>query len=104
MAVAARGHVQAGEAFLSSQPSIAAQLREGGHVAIESELARLDIVQGLDGMPAYQELRSRAIETEVLGITVAVCAFEDLRRMKRAAGRGQDLVDLESLDAIEEET
>jgi predicted nucleotidyltransferase len=103
VAVEAHGHVQAGEALLGSQPSIAAQLRAGEQVAIECDLGRLDVVQGLDGVPAYEELRSRAVETEVLGVTVAVCSFEDLRQMKRAAGRGQDLVDLESLDAIEKE-
>jgi hypothetical protein len=32
---------------------------------------------------------------------VAVCSVEDLRAMKRAAGRGQDIVDLENLDAAE---
>jgi hypothetical protein len=52
-------------------------------------------------VPAYEELRSRASEAEVLGVNVAVCSVEDLRAMKRAAGRGQDLVDLEDLDAAE---
>lgn len=99
VAVAIHGHVQAGESFHSSQPSIAAQLRSGEQVAIETELGRLDIVQGLDGVPAYEELRERATETNVLGVTVAVCSVEDLKRMKRASGRTRDLADLEDLDA-----
>jgi predicted nucleotidyltransferase len=99
MAVHARGHVQAGEAFLSSKPAIALQLEAGGQVAIETELGRLDVVQGLEGVPPYEELRARAVETEVLGVAVAVCAIEDLREMKRAAGRTRDLADLEDLDA-----
>lgn len=99
MAVAARGHVHASESFLSSAPSIAAQLRAGEQVAIETKLGRLDIVQGLDGVPSYEELRSRATETEVLGVSVAVCSVEDLREMKRAAGRTRDLADLEDLNA-----
>jgi len=37
----------------------------------------------------------------MLGVAVAVCSSEDLPAMKRAAGRGQDLVDLENLDAAE---
>jgi hypothetical protein len=61
----------------------------------------IDIVQGLDGVPSYAELRSRSVEAELLGTTVAVCSNEDLRAMKRAAGRGQDLVDLENLEAAE---
>lgn len=59
----------------------------------------IDIVQVLDGVPSFDELRSRASEADVLGVNVAVCSVEDLRAMKRAAGRGQDLVDLENLDA-----
>jgi hypothetical protein len=55
-------------------------------------------VQGLDGVPSFDELRSRASNAEVLGVEVAVCSVDDLRAMKRAAGRGQDLVDLENLD------
>ncbi len=99
VAVAAGGHVQRGEALLGSPPSIAALLATGEQVAIETDLGRLDVVQGLEGVPAYEELRSRASEAEVLGVTVAVCSREDLRSMKLAAGRPRDLVDLEDLDA-----
>lgn len=99
VAVAAGGHVQRGEALLGSPPSIAALLATGEQVAIETDLGRLDIVQGLEGVPTYEELRSRASEAEVLGVNVAVCSAEDLRTMKRAAGRTRDLADLEDLDA-----
>jgi predicted nucleotidyltransferase len=61
----------------------------------------IDIVQGLEGVPSFDELRSRASAAEVLGVNVAVCSVEDLRAIKQAAGRGQDLVDLENLDAAE---
>lgn len=101
VAVAAGGHVQRGEALLCTPFSIAAELAGGEQMAIDTDLGRLDIVQGLDGVPSYGELRSRATEAEVLGVKVAVCSVDDLRAMKRAAGRGQDLVDLESLDAAE---
>lgn len=102
VAVEARGHVQSGEALLGSPPSIAALLRGGEQVAIETELGRLDVVQGLDGIPTYDELRARASEADVLGVSVLVCSVEDLRAMKRAAGRTRDLADLEDLDATEE--
>jgi len=101
VAVAAGGHVQRGEALLGTPISIAAELASGKQMAIETDLGRLDIVQGLVGVPSFDELRSRASDAEVLGITVAVCSVDDLRAMKRAAGRGQDLVDLENLDAAE---
>jgi predicted nucleotidyltransferase len=101
IAVAAGGHVHRGEALLGTPFSIAAELASGEQMAIDTELGRLDIVQGLEGVPSFDELHSRASKAEVLGVDVAVCSVEDLRAMKRAAGRGQDLVDLESLDAAE---
>lgn len=75
---------------------------EPPNLAIETDIGRLDVVQGLDGVPAYEELRSRAVEAELLGVAVAVCSFEDLKAMKRAAGRNRDLVDLEDLEAANE--
>ena len=99
VAVAAGGHVQQGEALLGSAFSIASALAGGEQVAIETDLGRLDVVQGLDGVPSYPDLRSRASEVEILGTTVAVCSIQDLKAMKRAAGRTRDLVDLEDLDA-----
>jgi predicted nucleotidyltransferase len=99
VAVTAGGHAQRGDALLGSSPSIAALLATGEQVAIETDLGRLDIVQGLDGVPSYEDLRARASEAEVLGVSVAVCSVEDLRAMKRAAGRTRDLADLEDLDA-----
>jgi predicted nucleotidyltransferase len=101
VAVAAGGRVQRGEALLGSAFSIAAAIASGDQVAIETDLGRLDIVQGLEGVPNYDELRSRATEAEVFGVSVAVCSVEDLRTMKEAAGRSRDIADLEDLDAIE---
>jgi predicted nucleotidyltransferase len=99
VAIAAGGHVQEGEALLGTPISIASALAGGEQVAIETDLGRLDVVQGLDGIPSYEELQSRAVEAEILGVTVAVCSIEDLRAMKQAAGRTRDLADLEDLDA-----
>jgi hypothetical protein len=98
VAVAAGGHVQRGEALLGSAFSIAAEMASGEQVAIETDLGRLDVIQGLDGVPSFAKLRSRASEAEVLGVRVAVCSAADLRAMKLAAGRGQDLLDVENLD------
>ena len=99
VAVAAGGHVHRGEALLGTPISIAAALAGGEQMAIETDLGRLDIVQGLDGVPPYEELRPRAGEAEILGVTVAVCSIDDLKAMKRAAGRTRDLADLEDLEA-----
>jgi predicted nucleotidyltransferase len=101
VAVAANGHVQQGDALLGSAFSIAAALADGDQVPIETELGRLDVVQGLDGIPSFDDLRSRATEVEILGSMVWVCSLEDLKTMKRAAGRMRDLADLEDLDALD---
>ncbi|HEX3239311.1 MAG TPA: nucleotidyltransferase [Solirubrobacterales bacterium] len=99
VAVAAGGRVQKGEALLGSAISIASALASGEQVAIETDLGRLDVVQGLEGVPSYADLRARASEAEILGVAVAVCSIEDLKEMKRAAGRTRDLADLEDLNA-----
>lgn len=100
VAVAAGGHVQQGDALLGSPFSITAALATGEQVAIETDLGRLDVVQGLAGVPSFGELRSRAAQADILGSTVWVCSREDLRAMKEAAGRTRDLADLEDLDTV----
>ncbi len=95
------GHVQLGESLLGSERSIAALLRDGEKALIATRLGDLDVVQGLDGVLSYGELRTRAIDVEISGVTIAICGLEDLRTMKRAAGRARDLVDLEDLDAAQ---
>jgi nucleotidyltransferase DUF2204 len=99
IAVAAGGHVQQGDAFLGSPVSIASALASGEQVPIETDLGRLDVVQGLDGVPSYEELRAHATPAEVLGVTVMICSREHLKAMKRAAGRTRDIADLEDLEA-----
>lgn len=99
VAVAAGGHVQQGEAFLGSPMSITSALLSGEQVMIDTDLGRLDVVQGLEGVPPYEELRERASRAEVLGVPVAVCSLDDLKEMKKAAGRTRDLADLEDLEA-----
>jgi len=51
-----------------------------------------------DGSPGYPTLRRRASEIDIDGIVVRVASIDDLISMKRAAGRPQDVVDLESLE------
>jgi predicted nucleotidyltransferase len=99
VAVTAGGHVQQGEALLGSPLPISAAVASGEQVAIETDLGRLDIIQGLDGVPSYEELHSRATQAEILGVSVAVCSMDDLKTMKRTAGRTRDLADLEDLEA-----
>jgi predicted nucleotidyltransferase len=102
LAASVAGQVHTREAFLSSRFSIAALLASGERVEIETRLGSLDVVQGLPGVPSYVELRSRSVGVEIMGVEIAVCSLEDLRAMKRAAGRTRDLADLEDLDTAHE--
>jgi hypothetical protein len=95
------GHVQLGESLLGSERSIAALLRDGERALIVTQLGDLDVVQGLDGVLPYAELRASAIDVEIANVTIPICALEHLRTMKRAAGRARDLVDLDDLDAAQ---
>jgi hypothetical protein len=95
------GHVQLGESLLGSERSIAALLRSGERALIATRLGDLDIVQGLEGVLPYAELRASASDVEIADVSIPICALEHLRTMKRAAGRPRDLVDLDDLDAAQ---
>jgi hypothetical protein len=95
------GHVQLGESLLGSERSISALLQSGERALISTSLGDLDVVQGLDGVLPYAELRASAIDVEIADVAIRICALEHLRAMKRAAGRPRDLVDLDDLDAAQ---
>jgi hypothetical protein len=85
---------------LPFDPTDPAQLAEGANFRLETRLGAMDIMQWISGIqaePAYSELDREALQGDVEGIPVRVCGLEHLRAMKRAAGRPQDLVDLERL-------
>lgn len=102
-AVAMGGHVQAENALLGTPLSIAERLASGVRVQIDTNLGSLDVIQGLPGVPGYEELRGSATDTEILGASIPVCSLEDLQAMKRAAGRARDLADLEDLESAHED-
>ncbi len=103
LAVELGGHVQLGESLPGSQPPIAVLLAGGERALIATRLGDLDVVQGLEGVPPYSELRAEAIDIEIAGVTVPICALSHLRAMKKAAGRPRDLVDLDDLAAAQPE-
>lgn len=80
-------------------------LRMGGNWTLMTRHGRLDVLQtfsfegGDDGEGGYADLVSHAVERKFFGHQVRFCGYDELVRMKRAAGRGQDEIDLESLKA-----
>ncbi len=79
-----------------------AQLAAGGNFVLDTQLGRVDIMQWVPGIPgdlAYEHLVRDAVETALGDHRVRVCSRDDLITMKRAAGRPQDLLDLQELGA-----
>jgi predicted nucleotidyltransferase len=58
----------------------------------------LDLLVDPSGAPSYAEMCSRADLVEFEDILVRIVGLEDLLSMKRAAGRSQDLADIEALE------
>jgi hypothetical protein len=76
-------------------------LSQGGNFRLVTDLGDLDIMQWASGVEAddlYAELDREAVTGSIEEIPVRVCGLEHLRAMKRAAGRPQDLADLQRLN------
>jgi hypothetical protein len=57
-----------------------------------------DLLAHPPGSPSYAALRRRADVVELDRASVRIASLEDLIEMKRAAGRPQDALDIESLE------
>jgi hypothetical protein len=60
----------------------------------------LDVHRTVDGAPPYHRLRRNAERFDLGGFSVLVASPDDMIAMKRAAGRPQDLIDVETLAAV----
>jgi Nucleotidyltransferase of unknown function (DUF6036) len=81
-------------------------LQRNALVPLMTDHGRLDLlnVGCTSGVSAdYAELRGRAVEIELDKMLLAVIGLDDLIRMKRAAGREQDLADIRALAALDED-
>jgi hypothetical protein len=58
----------------------------------------IDLLAEPQGCPPYEALRAHADRIELEGLPFLVASVDDLIAMKRAAGRAQDLIDLEALE------
>lgn len=73
-------------------------LRGAQMLTLSTRAGAIDLLVDPPGSPGYAALRRRADTIELGGASVRVASVEDLIRMKRAAGRAQDLIDLEALE------
>ena len=70
-------------------------------LTLETDAGWFDVHRQPDGAPPYDALRRQAERMDVGGFSILVASISDLTAMKRAAGRPQDLADIETLEAIE---
>jgi len=68
-----------------------------------TDLGDLDCLGTPAGTEGYRDLSANATAMDFDGFEVAVVSLDDLIRMKRAAGRAKDRVELEILGALREE-
>jgi hypothetical protein len=73
-------------------------LRKVSLLCLTTREGDLDLLVDPPGSPGYAALRRRADVVELAGASVRVAAVEDLIALKRAAGRPQDQIDIESLE------
>jgi Nucleotidyl transferase AbiEii toxin, Type IV TA system len=77
-------------------------LRQTQILCLTTPAGDIDLLVKPDGAPPYEVLRSRADVMTLADREVLVASIEDMLAMKRAAGRPQDLVDVEALEVAHE--
>lgn len=83
----------------------AKSLEAGGNFTFETTAGALDILAEPAGTTGYDDLAANATPTSLGdGLVVHICSLDDLIRMKRAAGRPKDRIELEVLTAVREES
>lgn len=78
-------------------------LRAGDSFTFDTDAGSLDCLGTPAPTAGYDELLKNAAEIEVEHLRVHVCSLDDLIRMKRAANRPKDRIELEVLAAVKEE-
>lgn len=87
---------------LPFQPDVRA-LRAGDAFTLKTDAGDLDLLGTPAGTDGYADLARAAIPTDLGGVQVLVADVDDLIRMKRAAGRPKDLIEVEVLGALRDE-
>jgi hypothetical protein len=83
--------------------SDARTLKAGDTFTLQTDAGALDLLGTPAGTGGYADLARSAKRTELGGLTLLVASVDDLIRMKRAAGRAKDLIEVEVLGALRDE-
>jgi hypothetical protein len=81
----------------------AATLGAGDHFTFSTDAGNLDCLGTPAGVDGYGDLAANAETYEIEGLRVMVASIADLIRMKRAAARPKDLLEIDILRTVEEE-
>jgi hypothetical protein len=81
----------------------ATTIARGDHFTFSTTAGNLDCLGTPAGVDGFAGLAVRAQAYDVEGLRVLVASIEDLIRMKRAAGRPKDLIEIDVLRAVQEE-
>lgn len=77
-------------------------LKAGQNFTFDTKYGPFDCLGAVAGSFDYEQLRSNADGMDLVGTNVPVASLDDLIRMKRAAGRNKDLIEVENLSALRE--
>jgi hypothetical protein len=80
-------------------------LQMGDSFTFVTDIGSIDVLGHPTGIPGgYEELERAADDMGIAaGVTVKVASIDDIIRMKRAAGRPKDLIEVEVLGALRDE-
>lgn len=78
-------------------------LMAGDHFKFVTDAGSMDLLGTPSGVSGFEELDRTAVEMDLDGLRVRVASIDDLIRMKRAAARPKDLIEVEVLGALREE-
>jgi hypothetical protein len=78
-------------------------LHKGDSFTFVTVAGSVDVLGTPSGSGGYDDLQSGAAEIDLLGVIVKVASLDALIRMKRAAARRKDLVEVEILEALKDE-
>jgi hypothetical protein len=78
----------------------AATLAAGDHFTFRTAAGNLDCLGTPAGTEGFDRLERGAATFQVDGLDILVASIEDLIRMKQAAGRPKDLIEVEVLRAV----
>ena len=78
-------------------------LEAGDHFTFATDVGPMDCLGTPAGTDGFVDLDASATDEDLDGLVVRVASLDDLIRMKRAAGRPQDLIAIEWLTALRDE-